>query len=164
MHLFLRVSVIAVLVLNAAATVNAAPETDKERSQTLNKLMAIEDELQLTDGQKKVFRPMYDHYQNELKKLHDKRVELIEQFKASNAKLTDAQATEIIRRALALDEQRLGLKKRYVRVFLEKFPPRTVALYFQLENKIQIETDAQLSGNTPLINAGTEQFPPGTAQ
>ncbi len=115
------------------------------------KMATIAKEIQLDKSQEKAFWQLYNNYQHDLQQLSEKRIRLIEDAKSQGPNLTDAQATELIRRALALEENRLAAKRRNVGMFLEKLPPRTVARYFQLENKIQTEVDAQIAERMPLL-------------
>ena len=54
---------------------------------------------------------------------------------------------------LTLDDSVLsiGLKKRYVEKFEAKLPSKTVARYFQLENKFEAIVAADLARQIPLV-------------
>lgn len=130
----------------------ADPALDQARSAAqLDKMMSVAEEMKLDKNQEKIFWQLYNRYQRDLQQLGDKRIRLIRDAKQEAADLTDAQATDLIRRALALEETRLAIKRRHVALFLEKLPPRIVARYFQMENKIQTEIDSQVAERMPLV-------------
>ena len=141
-----------IAVLYGASAVCAEPALDEARQRAhVQKMLDIANELQLDKQQEKVFWPLYNNYQADLQKLGDKRIKLIEDAKKLQPGMTDAQATELIRRALELEETRLATKRRHVSLFLAKLSPRIVARYFQLENKMQTQVDAQIAERMPLV-------------
>ena len=130
----------------------ADPQADKAKSDPeMNKIIAVADEIQLDKKHAKVFWELYANYQKDLRSIAEKRGRLLEDAERLGPELTDPQATELIRRALGIEEQRLAAKRRNVSLFLAKLPPRTVARYFQLENKTQTQIDAQLADQVPLV-------------
>ncbi len=150
----IRLSLIALVVsgVTGVAPALADPTLDELRAEAhVGKMMSIADENHLEGKQEKVFWELYNNYQRDLQKLGDDRIRLIKDAKEAGEGLTDARATELIRRALGLEEKRLATKRRHVGLFLEKLPPRIVARYFQLENKIQTEIDGQIAEKMPLV-------------
>ena len=147
-----RTIIMSFYLLVFVSSALADPQLDQARGEAqLAKMGSIAEELSLDKNQEKVFWPLYDNYQRDLQKLGDKRIALIKDIQAKQSSLTDAQASELIRRAFALEEERLGLKRRNAAVLLDKLPPRIVARYLQLENKIQTHVDAQISERMPLV-------------
>ena len=131
---------------------SAEPQLEKARDAAqVEKMISIADELSLDKAQEKIFWPLYDRYQQDLRRLGDKRIAFIKDIQSKEKSLTDAQASELIRRALSLEEERLGVKRRNAALFLEKLPPRIVARYLQLENRIQTDADAQIAAKVPLV-------------
>jgi hypothetical protein len=109
--------------------------------------------LTLTDAQATKFWPVYDQYTADLIKINNEKYALIKEYADSWGKMDDAQAVALIKRALAVDDQVAQLRIRYVPIFLEVLPGKTLATFFQLDRRIQSMIDLQLMGALPLVQA-----------
>lgn len=142
-----------VIVGNVSA---AEPEVQTKEKITMaamqaNKKAVVAQNIVLTPEQEKVFWPLYDDYQIELNKLNADRIALINKFAINYNVMSDELATELLDRTLDLDKKRLNLKKELIDRFGKKFPPRVVARYFQIENKIDAAMLAEAAGQIPLM-------------
>ena len=67
--------------------------------------------------------------------------------------MTDQQASRLITRSLAVDEQIAQLRVKYMPIFSKAVPGKVVATFFQLDRRIQALIDNQLASQIPLVQA-----------
>jgi hypothetical protein len=115
------------------------------------KAAIIINNMHFTEAEKDAFWPVYQKYQKELSKLGDERVALIKDYAAHLGTIDDAKAKELTARAMALEEQRLQLVKKYIDEFGKVLPAKQVARFFQLEMQMQRMVDIQVAAELPLV-------------
>ena len=108
--------------------------------------------LELTDSESEAFWPVYDEYWAERKKLGDRTVSLISEYAKHYVyeSVTNEKAEEMIREFLAIQKDDIKLKQKYVNKFKKAIPERKVLRYFQIENKLDLIVDTELSAQIPL--------------
>jgi hypothetical protein len=106
--------------------------------------------LELDATQSAAFWPVYKQYEAELTAIGDKRYAGIKEYAAHYGTLTDAKASELTDGAIALEEQRLALLKRYVGQLRAVLPPVKVARFYQVENALNKIVDLRLVSEIPL--------------
>ena len=87
----------------------------------------------------------------ELKKIDRRSDRLIAEYTAEYATLAGARARTMIDEALRIEEDRVKLKRRWLKRMEPVLPPRLLARYFQLENKFQAVVAADLARQIPLV-------------
>jgi len=106
--------------------------------------------LELDATQSAAFWPVYKKYEGELAAIGDQRYAAIKDYAAHYGSLTDAKATELSDKALALEEQRLALVKRYAGEFRKVLPPVKVARWVQTEMALNKIVDLRVAAEVPL--------------
>lgn len=106
--------------------------------------------LELDATQSAAFWPVYKKYEAELATIGDQRYAAIKDYAANYGSLTDAKATELSDKALALEEQRLALVKRYAGEFRKIVPPVKVARWVQTEMALNKIVDLRVAAEVPL--------------
>ena len=106
--------------------------------------------LELDATQSAAFWPVYKKYEAELAAIGDQRYAAIKDYAAHYGSLTDAKATELSDKALALEEQRLALIKRYAGEFRKIVPPVKVARWVQTEMALNKIVDLRVAAEVPL--------------
>ena len=106
--------------------------------------------LELDATQSAAFWPVYKKYEAELATIGDQRYAAIKDYAAHYGSLTDAKATELSDKALALEEQRLALVKRYAGEFRKIVPPVKVARWVQTEMALNKIVDLRVAAEVPL--------------
>jgi len=66
--------------------------------------------------------------------------------------MTDEQAQAYITRSNAIDEQLMALRMKYVPLFEKVISPRKTALWFQIDRRIDLLINLQLSSSIPMVN------------
>ena len=109
--------------------------------------------LKLTDAQATRFWPVYDQYIAEQTKIHDEKYAVIKEFATNWGSITDAQALDLTKRAMSVDERVTQLRIKYVPNFLNVLPGKQVATFFQIDRRLQMMVDLQLMSQLPLVQA-----------
>ena len=109
--------------------------------------------LKITDEEATKFWPVYDRYTAELVKTNDEKYALIKQYVEQWGTMTDAQATDLTKRALNVDQNVANLRIRYIPEFAKVLPGKKSATFFQIERRVQAMIDLQLSSQLPLVQA-----------
>jgi hypothetical protein len=115
------------------------------------KVAVLTELLQLSDGDDKVFWPIYREYDVELNAINDERLALIETYAASYDKLAPATASDLVAKALNLEARRTALKQKYFARLKTALSPVTAARILQIEHQIQLLVDLQIAASLPVI-------------
>ena len=108
--------------------------------------------MALTDYESQAFWPLYDEYWAEMRKIGDRDVALISDFAKNYVyeSLTNKKAEEMLKEFLAIQKDELKLKQKYAKKFKKVLPEKKVLRYFQIENKLDLIIDTELSAQIPL--------------
>jgi hypothetical protein len=109
--------------------------------------------LQLNDVEATKFWPVYDQYTAELVKINDAKYALIKEFAETWGSMTNEQALDLTNRALDVDQKVAALRARYVPLFNQAVPGVKVTTFYQIERRVQLIIDLQLSSKLPLVQA-----------
>ncbi len=146
------------VVLMAVSASGMAGAQSSELEQARNELQAgrdqiIREELGLSAEQKAEFWPIYRAYVARLAPLRDRKSELVRRFvEAYEAGEFDDELAEwLIEENFAIKEAWLGVQKEFLGGFRSVLPAQAVARFYQLENKMDAEVDAQLALAIPLL-------------
>jgi hypothetical protein len=152
------------LLMSAPATVSAQALAEQVSRQVTEDLDLTREIIQikrkaivalnigLTDYEAEAFWPIYDEYWVEMNKLGDRKVALISDF-AKNyvyASLTNQKAKEMHQEWNAIKKNTLKLQEKYAKKFRKVLPEKKVLRYFQIENKLDLIIDSELSAAIPL--------------
>jgi hypothetical protein len=119
--------------------------------------------LPLTDAEADAFWPLFDAYEKERRPLDERANKQVADFLAQSATLTDAQAKAMVDEALAIEEGRLRVRRTYLGRMAKAIPPRKLARFFQIDNKLDAVVRADISKQIPLARGrrGGGKPPPG---
>jgi hypothetical protein len=109
--------------------------------------------LTLTDTEAVKFWQVYEEYSADLGKINDTRTAIIKEYSDEYGTLTDDQADSLIRRWLETDIEQARLRQRYVPIFRKVLPGKKAATFFQLDRRISMMIDVQLTSQLPLIQS-----------
>jgi Spy/CpxP family protein refolding chaperone len=108
--------------------------------------------MTLTADEATKFWPIFDQYRQEAIKPNDERWALIKDYAANYDTMTDAQAQDYIRRSTAVDQQLLALRMKYIPVFEKVISSKKTALWFQIDRRVDLLINLQLSSAIPMVN------------
>lgn len=163
--LFLSVSVLAA-ALSLSAQQPAPPPSDKavnsEQANDAQIQLMREDirserkkivaaSMPLTADEATKFWPLYDRYIGETIKVNDVRYALIKEYAQNYSNITEVQADSFIKRWVALDRDNTQLRLKYIPEFETVISHRKTALFFQIDRRLNLMIDLQLSSQVPLL-------------
>jgi hypothetical protein len=150
-------SILSLLVALCLAWPAAAGEADEAELEILiatieaNKKAFVAVNLELADAEAKAFWPVYDRYQGDLSSVRDRLIELVEDYTANFATMSDEKAGQIVEDYLAIERERAEVREKYLEPISEALPGRKVARFYQIENKIQAIFRYELARSIPVI-------------
>jgi len=118
-----------------------------------DKKLLVSANMELTESEAKVFWLVYEEYQKELTAINQRIGKLIESYAAdyrSNT-LTDEKAQKLIDEMVAIEKADGGLQASYAPKLGKVLPPKKVARYLQIENKIRAALKYELAANIPVV-------------
>jgi hypothetical protein len=113
----------------------------------------IREELALTAEEAELFWPTYAAYRSETRALMDRYTAMITEYmgRYDRGDLSDEYASDLMETFFSIKRDLLDVKMKYLPKFKKSLPALKVARFYQLENKIEAEIDAQLALAVPLI-------------
>ncbi|HEX6131538.1 MAG TPA: hypothetical protein VF044_07380 [Actinomycetota bacterium] len=108
--------------------------------------------LRLTDEEAERFWPIYGRYQAALTKVHDRLVEVIGEYTAGFADLSNEKALALVDDYLAVEAERVAVRRAYLDEIAEVLPGRTVARFYQIENKMDAVVRYDLAAAIPVMD------------
>lgn len=109
--------------------------------------------LELTESEAKEFWPVYEKYQRELTTINVRIAALIESYAAEYRAntLTDEKAKELTAELVAIGKAEGELPASYLPELSKVLPPKKVARYLQIENKIRAAIRYELAATIPVV-------------
>jgi len=107
--------------------------------------------LPLTDDEAMEFWPVERRYENALSGWLDERYNTIVGFLQGYDTMNNDQATELAKKAFALEEKRTALKKKFFGEFCKVIPATKAARFFQIDNQLSMIQDLRVASFLPLI-------------
>ena len=108
--------------------------------------------LILTDEEAKQFWPVYDRYQKEINAVGDRLIGVIQDYTANFSDLSNDKAMKLVDDYLAIEADRVKVKRAYVDEFAKVLPGRTVARLVQIENKMDAVIRYDLASTIPVVD------------
>jgi len=117
------------------------------------KKQLIAENLTLTDSEATKFWQVYEQYSAETERINDTKTAVIKEYSEDYGTLTDDQADNLIRRWLDTDIEQTKLRQQYVPIFRKVLPGKKAATFFQLDRRISMMIDVQLTSQLPLVQS-----------
>jgi polyhydroxyalkanoate synthesis regulator phasin len=158
--LWALLSVTALMVVIAAFPVPAlSQDKPADNMQILrdkvkaDKKLLIATNMELTESEAKGFWPVYEGYQKKLTAINQRMVKLIESYAADYQAntLTDEKAKKLTDELVAIGKSESELQAASVPKLSKVLPPKKVARYLQIENKIRAVVKYELANAVPLV-------------
>ena len=115
------------------------------------KKQVIAANMQLTDIEAAKFWPVYDEYTAETIKINDRKYGLIKKYADEYGHMTDQQAEDYVKGLIGVDQSASELRLNYWQKFRQVVSPSKTALFFQMDRRINLMIELQLSSQLPLI-------------
>jgi hypothetical protein len=142
----------------AAAPASADAFTNQQFALLLKDIRSIKKQviaanLTLTDSEATKFWPVYEQYSAEFGKINDTRAGLVKEYSDEYGTQTDEQADSLVRRWLDVDIAAAQLRQKYVPIFRQVLPGKKAATFFQLDRRISMMIDVQITSQLPLMQS-----------
>jgi len=153
----MKLPVLPVVVALSLAAIPAPAQTVAEKLEITRdgierqRRVIVAGSLPLTSAEEKAFWPLFDEHQKALRALDTRADRLIADYVAEYDRLTDERARTMLDEMVRLDEDRAKLRRRWVDRMAKALPPRKLARYFQIENKLEALVRADLTRQIPLV-------------
>lgn len=122
----------------------------REKVRTDKKLV-VAVALELTESEAKAFWPVYGAYQSDMIVHYDRVAKLIGDYSAAYASMSDDVATQLLGEFVSIESEYAALLTKYLPRFQRVLPPRKVARFYQLENKLRGILSYQLARDIPMV-------------
>ena len=132
------------------ADINDAIEMIRDVVQ-LERKDIVAEELALTGEESTKFWPVYDAYVAERETVNDRLVKLITDYAANYLNMSDEMATTLIDDYFDVEADRLKVRQKYVRRFGDVLPPKKLARFIQIENKLDTIVQVDIASEIPLV-------------
>ena len=115
------------------------------------KKQLIAQNLKLTDAEATKFWPVYDKYVEEQIKINDTKFGIIKTYADKYGTLTDEEALTMGKQWLEMETRLSQLREKYLPIVAKVLSGRGTATFFQLERRISMMIELQLSSRIPLV-------------
>lgn len=117
-----------------------------------NRKALIAVNLNLTGEEAAKFWPVYDRYQQEISAIGDRIAAIIEDYTGHFRDLSNDKALQLMEDYLAAEADRLKVRRDYLGEFAKVLPGRTVARFYQIENKMDAVLRYDLAATIPVVD------------
>ncbi len=117
----------------------------------LERKAVIADSLGLSGEESNEFWQIYDEYAAEKKRVNDRLVKIITDYAASFEDMSHKLARSLVDDHMDVQRDLLKVRKKYLRKFDKVLPPKKVARFYQIENKLDAVTNVLLAEQIPLV-------------
>jgi hypothetical protein len=107
--------------------------------------------LPLTEGEAKIFWPVYKEYRAEVEKIGDRVAKLIVAYAANYQTMDATKAEAFFNESMAIDREKVAVREKFVPRVRKVLPPMKAARFFQIENKIDAIISVTLASEIPLV-------------
>jgi hypothetical protein len=109
--------------------------------------------LTLTDSESTRLWQVYEQYSADMSKINDTRTAILKEYSQEYDTLTDDQADNLIRRWLETDIEQAKLLQQFAGIFRKVLPGKKAATFLQLERRISMMMDVQLTSELFLAQS-----------
>ena len=120
-----------------------------------NRKALIAVNLALTDEEAAKFWPSYDRYQTEMAAIGGRLAALVKVYIASFQNLSNETALQMTGDYLAGEADRIQVRRTYLGEFAKILPGRTVARFYQIENKMDAVLRYDLAATVPVVESAS---------
>jgi hypothetical protein len=107
--------------------------------------------MQFTDTESVAFWPVYRDYAYGQQVIGDERVQLIKDYALNYDSMDDAKAKDMVQRMINIEDETLNLREDYWPKFMKALGAKRAAKFYQVDNRLTLIINLQLSENIPLI-------------
>ena len=107
--------------------------------------------LPLTETEATKFWPVYDQYALDMSKHYDQFYALIKEYAAVQKTITDAQASDMLKRWGAMQVEIAQTRQKHIPLIEKVIAGRKAAHFFQIDRRLYELMDLQIATEIPLV-------------
>jgi hypothetical protein len=117
-----------------------------------DKKLIVSKYMELTDSEAKSFWPVYEDYQKDLQKIHERLGALLKSYAGDyrNKSLTDEKAKKLLDEWIALEQDEVKQRSAFIPKLTKALPAKKAARYLQIENEYRMLLRYDLAATVPL--------------
>lgn len=118
-----------------------------ERKEIINQNMG------LSNDEERRFWSLYNEYRLTMNEVGKRKTKLITDYadRVNTGNLSDAEALRLLKEYNSIERAKLTRREEYIPKFQKVIPAKKVALFFQIENKIDAALNFELAKVIPLV-------------
>jgi len=144
------------LLMTSAAAAQAEPtpgESELNRAYIqIQRKALIESNMQMDAATARIFWPLYNDYMAALQKPNERIDKMLTTYAGNWYEVSDEEAKTLVADYFSIKEELLKVKKSHAKKFSKALPPKVVARFFQIENKLEAVTSYELAQKVPLVH------------
>ena len=108
--------------------------------------------MELTDAEAKSFWPVYEDYQKDLQKFHERLGAMLKSYAADyrGKSLTDDKAKKLLDEWIAIEQEEVKQRSAFIPKITKALPAKKAARYLQIENEYRMLLRYDLAATVPL--------------
>ena len=118
----------------------------------MEKWQFVRQAMALNGEEEKKFLSQYNQYEADLKKLNDKRIEIIKDYAANMENMNDKKAGELVKRSFEFRKKRNELLEKYYGKVAKATSKVIGARFLQVESVLQGAGDVAVGSEIPLMS------------
>lgn len=111
----------------------------------------VKENLKLTEGEAKIFWPLFDEYMAARNPIMEKKINITEEYMMNYYAMDDATAKDLIDKSMQSYQDLMDIRKEYLNKMFEVLPATLVGKFFQLDNRVSAVVDLVRMSTTPLV-------------
>ena len=117
-----------------------------------DKKLIVSKYMELTESEAKSFWPVYEDYQKDLQKIHERLGALLKSYAADyrGKSLTDEKAKKLLDEWIALEQDEVKQRSAFIPKLTKALPAKKAARYLQIENEYRMLLRYDLAATVPL--------------
>ena len=118
-----------------------------------DKKLIVSNYMELTEAEAKRFWPVFEEYQKDLQKIHERLGNLLQSYAGDyrGNSLTDEKAKKLLDDWIAIEQDEAKRRGAFAPKVLQALPAKKAARYLQIENEYRIMMRYDLAATVPLV-------------
>ena len=108
--------------------------------------------MNLSDAESEAFWPVYNEYEIEVRSVNDRRVKILTELARNFETLTDDQAIDLLEQHFKFQQERIKVRKSYMKEFKKVLSGKQLARFYQIDGKIDTMIDFDIARAIPLVD------------
>jgi hypothetical protein len=154
-------ALVSALLTSVALVTTAAPSFAQSATDEIELIRVIIEaerkvvvatNMNLSDAESEAFWPVYNEFETAVRSVNDKRLKILIELSRNFETLTDEQATDLLEEHFKFQQERVKVRKSYMKKFKKVLSGKQLARFYQIDGKIDTIIDFDIARAVPLVN------------